>query len=97
MIHVNTGRHLDNYYSEGTGPESSSPTAFAALERLVDMVSESCEIKKIVWSPIAAYARSTSARVLRDFEQKLIRWRNKHLELIPEVDTDSALRALLVY
>ncbi|EUC41081.1 hypothetical protein COCMIDRAFT_107123 [Bipolaris oryzae ATCC 44560] len=97
MIDVTTGLHLNNYRSRGTGPEHTSPTSLVALESLVDMVSESCEIKEIVWSPLAAYARSVSARTLNDFEQNLICWRNNHLELIPELDTDSALRALLIY
>jgi hypothetical protein len=97
MINITTGRHLDDSHFERRGPERNSSPPLAALESLVNMISQSCEIKELVWSPTAAYARTLSARVLNDFEQRLIHWRNNHLDLIPELDTDSALHALLVY
>lgn len=97
LIHAITEKNLDAFYPETVDPECSSSTVLAALHNLVDLISESHEIKELVWSPIAAYARTTSAQVMNDFEQKLIEWRDNHLGLIPELDTDSALNVLLVY
>jgi hypothetical protein len=77
--------------------ECSSPTVSGALCNLVDLLAGSCEIKELIWSPIAAYARNTSAETLTDFEQKLVSWKNNHLHLLPELDTDSALSVMLVY
>ena len=97
MIHVTTVLPLDGFSIERLEPECSSLNPLAALESLVSLISESCEIKELMWSPIAAYTRIVPAQVLNDFEQKLIHWRNKYVELIPELDTNSALHALLVY
>lgn len=97
MIHVTTVLPLDGFSIGRVEPECSSLNPLAALESLVNMISESCEMKELVWSPIATYTRNVSAQVLNDFEQKLIHWRNKYVELIPELDTNSALHALLVY
>lgn len=97
MIHVTNERHLDHNHFDSTGPERSSPTPLEALQSLIDMVSETYDIKELMWSSIAAYARATSAGALKAFERKLIHWRDNHLELIPELDTESTLQALLVY
>jgi hypothetical protein len=97
LIHATTEQNLDAFYTEPLDREYSSSIGLAALHSLVDLVSESCEIKELIWSPIAAYSRSTSAQVLEDFEQKLTKWRDDHLDDIPELQTDSALNALLVY
>lgn len=97
MLHVTTEEHLDTFYHKTLCRERSSPTALAALQSLVDMISESPEIKELMWSPIAAYARTTSTRVLNNFEQNLVQWRDNHLGLIPELDTDSTLNSLLIY
>jgi hypothetical protein len=77
--------------------ESSPSSALAALHSLVDLISESCEIKELMWSPIAPYGQSISAQTIKKFEQKLIQWSNTHSDLIPELDTDAALNTLLVY
>jgi hypothetical protein len=96
IIDVPTELRLDGFSIERVGPKGSL-TPLTALESLVNIISESCEVKELVWSPIAAYDRTVSAQVLNDFEQKLTYWRNKHVELVPELDTDSALDVLLVY
>jgi hypothetical protein len=72
ITHVTTGRGLDDSHFEKTGPERSFSPPLAALESLVNMLSQSWEIKELVWSPIAAYARTLSSRVLNDFEQRMI-------------------------
>lgn len=97
LIHVTTEQHLGAFYVDTTDPERNSSTALAALQGLVGMISESHEIKELIWSPIAPYARTVSVQVINDFEQKLVQWRNIHLDLIPELDTDAALNTLLVY
>lgn len=97
LLHADTEQYSHASYLETVGTDCSSSTALAALTSLVDMISENHKIKEIVWSPIYAYARSISARVIKDFEEKLIQWKENHLDLIPELDTDSALDALLVY
>jgi hypothetical protein len=97
LLHASTGKSLHASYLETVGPNCSSSTAPEALADLVDMVSESHEVKEIVWSPIHAYARTTSAGVIKDFEEELIQWKDIHVDLIPELDTDSALDALLIY
>lgn len=97
LIHVTTEQHLDAFYVDPPDPDRDSSTALAALQSLVGMISESHEIKELIWSPLAAYARTISAQTINNFEQKLIKWRSNHLDLIPELDTDSALNTLLVY
>src|SRR5690242_5095783 len=97
MIHVTSEQHFDHDEFENLEPESSPSTPLTALQSLVDMISEKSEIEDLVWSPTAAYARAISTSAMNDFERKLIDWKDKHLELIPELDTESALDALLVY
>jgi hypothetical protein len=72
-------------------------TALTALNRLVDLISEDHEMEELIWSPIAPYGRKTTAQTMYDFEKRLEQWQTTHLHLIPELDSDSALNALLVY
>jgi hypothetical protein len=88
---------LDAFYVKRSDSASSSSSDLVALHSLVDLISGSCEIKELIWSPIAAYARRTSAQIIKSFEQRLMQWRNSHSDLIPELDTDVALNTLLVY
>jgi hypothetical protein len=97
LIHASTEQNLGALYFGTRDYGCSSPTASEALCSLVDLLAGSCEIKELVWSPIAAYARNTSAEKLIDFEQNLVSWRNIHLCILPELDTDSALNVMLVY
>lgn len=97
MIHVTSERHLDHDDFETLEPKGSLSNPLVALQSLLDMISERSEIEDLVWSPIATYARAISASAMKDFERKLIDWKDKHLELIPELDTESASDALLVY
>lgn len=97
MIHVITEQHSDKLYLETIGSDHDSSTALLALRSLVDIVSGNQEIKELVWSPIAAYDRTISARAIKHFEQELIKWRNSHSCLIPELDTDRILEAFLTY
>lgn len=97
LIHATTEQHLDAFYLKTAERRCSSSTALTALHSLVDLVSEDPGVKELVWSPIAPYARNTMAQVVYDFEQRLVQWKNYHLHLIPELDSDSALNALLVY
>lgn len=97
LIHATTEQDSSDFYFETSDHRGSLPTALEALYDLVDLLSENDEVKGLVWSPVAAHARDTSAQTLIDFEQKLISWRSNHLNLLPELDTDTALNALLVY
>ena len=96
IIDTPTELRWDGFLNERGGPEYAL-TSFTALESLINIISESCDIKELVWSPIAAYARTVSVQILNEFEQRLTCWRNKHVELVPELDTDSALHALFIY
>jgi hypothetical protein len=96
-IHATTEQNSSAFHLETRAHHRSLPTALEALYDLVDLLNENHEVKELVWSPIAAYARNTSAQTLIDFEQKLISWRDNHLNLLPMLDTDTALNALLVY
>jgi hypothetical protein len=75
----------------------SAFTVGEALQRLVSIISEYQQVKQLVWSPIAAYARDTPIDAIHYVERKLGEWRDCHLHLIPELDTDTALNTLLVY
>jgi hypothetical protein len=97
LIAASTKQHLSAFYLETGGHEHSAATASGALCSLVDLLVEDFEMKEVVWSPIAAYARNTSVEKLTDFEQKLVSWRNACMEIFPDLDTDSALNTLLVY
>lgn len=97
LIHTTTEQHLHAFYLKTPDSKHSSSTVLTALHRLVDLISEDHDVKEIVWSPVASYARNTAAQVLYNFEQRLIQWKEYHLHLIPELDSDSALNALLVY
>ncbi|CAI6226093.1 unnamed protein product [Periconia digitata] len=72
-------------------------TVGEALQRLVGIISEDQQVKQLVWSPIATYARDTPIDAIRNVERKLREWKDCHLHLIPELDTDTALNTLLVY
>ncbi|KAF3006885.1 hypothetical protein E8E13_011052 [Curvularia kusanoi] len=97
IIQRTTEQHLDDHCFEAMDPERSSSTSLMALDSLVNMISDDYEMKELMWSPIAAYSRLVPARTLSEYEQKLVQWRDSHLEIIPELDTESALQALLVY
>lgn len=100
-VHATTDDGSCTMYSsirERSGRAAQTVTTSAeALGGLVDLVSTDAEMNELVWSPLAPYARHTTAQTLLDFEQRLIEWKNTHLELVPELDSDSALQALLVY
>jgi hypothetical protein len=97
LIHATTEQNSSAFCLETRDHERSLPTALEALYDLVNLLNDNDEVKELVWSPIAAYARNTSAQTLIDFEQKLTSWRDNHLNLLPELDTDTALSTLLVY
>lgn len=96
-LHIATERHTENFRSETIDVDVSPSVVLATLQSLVNMVFSNHELKELVWSPIAVYARTMSAQLVKDFETKLVQWKEESLELIPELDTDSALSALLVY
>jgi hypothetical protein len=96
-IHVASERYMDTSHSSHGEQNYSASSIAEALQRLVGIVSEDQQIKQLVWSPTATYARDTPINVIRDVERKLEKWRNLHLHLIPELDTDTALNTMLIY
>jgi hypothetical protein len=96
-IHASTEQDLSAFYLDTGDHEHSAPTASGALCSLTNLLVEDVEMKEVVWSPIAAYTRTTSVEKLIAFEQKLVSWKNLYLNILPELDTDSALNTLLVY
>ncbi|PVI04058.1 hypothetical protein DM02DRAFT_669420 [Periconia macrospinosa] len=95
-IHLTTERSLDRFDADPS-EQTSTFSAFKALDSLMDLISEVNQIKQLVWSPIVPYARDTPINVIRGTEERLKAWKNAHLHLIPELDTDSALNSLLIY
>lgn len=97
LIHASTEQDLSAFSLDTGDHEHSAPTASGALYNLVDLLVEDFEMKEVVWSPIAPYARNTSVEELADFERKLVSWKNACVKFLPDLDTDSALDTLLVY
>jgi hypothetical protein len=101
LIHAATEQHLDAFYHKTvdsrTGGPCASSTDLAALYSLVDLVSEDHDMEELMWSPIAPYAHSISAQGVRDFDARLELWKAGHVHLMPELDSQAALSALIVY
>ncbi|KAJ5611036.1 hypothetical protein N7510_007755 [Penicillium lagena] len=78
--------------------ESTSAMDWPMLQGLINLVCAESDIEELVWSPLAAYSRRISSAVIYRFQEKLLKWRNHHSSLLPELDSsDSALEALLTY
>jgi hypothetical protein len=97
LIYASTEQDLSAFCLNTGNHEYISPTASGALYGLTDLLVEDIEMREVVWSSVAAYARNTSVEKLTDFEQKLLSWRNAFIKIFPDLDTDSALSTLLVY
>jgi hypothetical protein len=98
LVHATTGHHLGAFYLKNANYHAcGSLTALTALDRLVDLISEDHEMEELIWSPIAPYDRKTTAQAMNDFEKRLEQWQATYMHLIPELDSSSALNALLVY
>lgn len=96
-LHDITGRHMIHSSQSRSEENRDTCTVHSALRSLVDMISEDQQIKQLVWSPIAPYARDVPANIIRHVEKRLKDWKDCYLCLMPELDTDSALSTLLLY
>lgn len=97
QVHSSSEHGIETVISSYREHDSSSFTAVEALQSLVGIVSEDQEINQLIWSPTATYARHTPIDTIRNVERRLKEWKNVHIHLIPELDTDTALNTLLIY